>query len=764
MLDRIEVFLRRFHRSFNRAKWAVRLLRLKQLPPGNNAPGLLLIQIDGLAFPQFQQALKDGRLPFLHRLIQRQGYRLHSLYSGLPSATPGVQGELFYGVKGCVPSFSFLVRKDGRIRKMYDPRSVQEVEKSLAKQGQPLLEGGSAYCDIFSGGAAECHYSAAKRGWDGILRVANPLIFPFFLLLFANVVVRIARLLIWEFAVALFEALRGALKGFSLIQELEFISIRLSVCVFLREMLAAAVPLDIARGLPVIHLNFFGYDETSHRRGPGSKFAHWALPGIDAAAARIWRAARQTGHRSYDLWVYSDHGQEETVPYSLGHSKTLEQAVSEILRRDLPDVRLETVAGMGPIAHLYLSRPLNESERERLARALVESAGIPTILAPAGPGKAAAWNGTGTLSLPEDAARVLGPEHPFLAEAAQDLVSLCHHARAGTLLALGWRPGQPAKTFPMENGSHAGPGSQETHAFALLPPDAPVDPDKPYLRPLDLRRAALRFLGRLEDPEKQVVSLPGPAPAARPKLRIMTYNVHNCFGLDGKLSPERIARVIARHQPDAVALQELDVNRLRTGRVDQAEQIAKKLRMTFHFHTSFRLADEQYGNAIFSRFPMRLIRAGGLPRLPGSPVGEPRSALWVELDVHGSAVHLINTHLSLWPAERLLQAEALLGPEWVGSREALGPFLLCGDFNSTPGSAVYRRLTRSFRDAQLALKKHSPRGTWFGRHPFSRIDHILISPGIEVLEVVVSDTELDQAASDHLPLLAELRILLRRKP
>src|SRR3989344_6055339 len=99
MLDRIEVFRRKLRRSFTRSEWAVRLLRLKRIPSGDNAPGPLLIQIDGRAFPQFQRALKSGRLPFLRRLIQRQDYRLHSFYSGLPSATPGVQGEFFYGVK-----------------------------------------------------------------------------------------------------------------------------------------------------------------------------------------------------------------------------------------------------------------------------------------------------------------------------------------------------------------------------------------------------------------------------------------------------------------------------------------------------------------------------------------------------------------------------------------------------------------------------------------------------------------------------------------
>jgi hypothetical protein len=53
-----------------------------------------------------------------------QGYGLHTLYSGLPSSTPSVQAELFYGVKGAVPAFSFTDRSSGQIFRMYDPSSA----------------------------------------------------------------------------------------------------------------------------------------------------------------------------------------------------------------------------------------------------------------------------------------------------------------------------------------------------------------------------------------------------------------------------------------------------------------------------------------------------------------------------------------------------------------------------------------------------------------------------------------------------------------
>ena len=68
---------------------------------------------------------------------------------------------------------------------------------------------------------------------------------------------------------------------------------------------------------------------------------------------------------------------------------------------------------------------------------------------------------------------------------------------------------------------------------------------------------------------------------ARPApLRIMTYNVHRCVGADGRADPRRIADVIAACQPDMVALQELDVGRLRTGGIDQVDAIAHPLGMS----------------------------------------------------------------------------------------------------------------------------------------------------------------------------------------
>src|ERR1043166_6248980 len=175
-------------------------------------------------------------------------------------------------------------------------------------------------------------------------------------------------------------------------------------------------------------------------------------------------------------------------------------------------------------------------------------------------------------------------------------------------------------------------------------------------------------------------------------IRMMTYNVHSCIGTDRQLSPARIAEVIAQRKPDIVALQELDVGRARSGRIDQAHAIAQQLEMKFHFHPALQVEEEKYGDAILSTHPMRLVYASQLPTYPARRHLQRRGALWVAVCVDGGEINVINTHFGLNRRERLAQAEALL--EWTRREDCQPPIIVCGDFNAIPGTVAYRRLAR----------------------------------------------------------------------
>jgi endonuclease/exonuclease/phosphatase family metal-dependent hydrolase len=599
-----------------------------------------------------------------------------------------------------------------------------------------------------------------------------------------------------EGLIAVVDVVRGLIDGRDLFKEFMFVPTRVVICILLRELITIGAQLDTARGLPIIHLNYLGYDEQAHRRGPKSRFAHWSLKGIDGCVSRVWHAAKRSNRRSYDIWVYSDHGQEEVIPYPVLWARSLDEAVAEVFKQvaqgvgvkpavgpkgeqsqrvrllasgaaqrvlpvyspseAAPDNQDVTIASMGPVALVYLRQALSREARHQAARELVETAKVPLVLAVDGDGQVKAWTRAGTFSLANQSAEILGGDHPFLAEVTGDLAALCRHPNAGDFVLCGWAKGTQPCSFPLENGSHGGPGPEETGAFALLPGDTPLARlERDFLRPGDLRAAARQFL----EPKGSSFTVPRRAESAKGRrLRLMTYNVHGCVGMDGKLSPERIARVIAEHAPDVVALQELDVGRSRSGWIDQAQSIARHLEMEFHFHPALSIEEELYGNAVFSTLPLRLIRAERLPEPSGLGQLEPRGALWVAIEIGDAEVQIINTHLGLLPGERRVQAQALLGGDWIGGMEGAAPKILCGDFNALPSSRVYRSLSAHLRDAQKTLHEQRPSRTYFGRYPTARIDHVFVGSRIEVLGVKVPITHAARVASDHLPLVVDLLI------
>ena len=244
------------------------------------------------------------------------------------------------------------------------------------------------------------------------------------------------------------------------------------------------------------------------------------------------------------------------------------------------------------------------------------------------------------------------------------------------------------------------------------------------------------------------------------KLRLMTYNVHRCVGTDRKLDVERVAEVIAAQKPDVVALQELDVRRARTRGVDQAHRLAELLKMSSHFHPAMTVEEELYGDAILTALPEKKVKADGLPLYTRIPGLEPRGAIWVTVEVGGTPVQIINTHLGLVPQEQKRQAAALLGEQWMAHEAWKAPGILLGDFNASPYSATYRLLKAALRDAQTQSPtwKRTPTATFPSSFPFMRIDHVFLTKGLETVNVSSPYGPLARVASDHLPLVVDLEI------
>ncbi|WJG09172.1 endonuclease/exonuclease/phosphatase family protein [Aliiglaciecola sp. LCG003] len=793
MLHKIEFSIKKILLLFSRSEWLLRLLCRTKLDTQGTEPGLIIIQIDGLSLAELRNAFNKHQMPYLAKLIHSEHYILHSLYSGLPSSTPAFQGELFYGVKGIVPAFSFIDRDDGKLVRMYEPNAAIKIEKELSKQAEGLLKEGSSYSNIYTGEASEVNFCPASMGWDSLFNNANPFAIVAFVILNLYSFIRVLVLLPLEFLIAFIDFCRGIIARKDFLNELLQIPKRVGICILLRELIVIGTKLDIARGLPIVHLNLLGYDEQSHRRGPNSAFAHWTLKGIDDAISRISNAAFTSQSRDYEVWIHSDHGQETVTPYAKKFGNEIESVVAkafENVRVDIPVVQASShvtgvqaqrflwlsdylrrkfltqsgtsaiehkkdvhVTAIGPIGFIYSQDLCDLAQRDKIAKWLVSYGDIPLVLVADGKDKAKVWSKYGVFQLPKDKQSVFGAVHPFLEEVSMDMIALCQHKSSGQMVLCGWCNEEVNVSFATENGAHAGPGKFETHGFALLPKDAQVESaDHTFLRAKDLYKVAKQKLGRssVKTSTEYVFSLNN-------KIRLLTYNVHNCLGMDGKVSPRRIARVIAQYKPDIIALQELDIGRQRSFNVNQVRIISEYLNMYFHFHPSMHFEQGSYGNAILTHLPGKLIKAEALPTWHSIRKCEPRAAICVSVNAGGRIVNIINTHLGLQSAERVAQAKALMGHEWLGnSALKKDTTILCGDFNASPRSVAYNLFTKYLHDAQTQLIGHHPKKTFLPRFPIARIDHVFVPNDVIVKEVRVPRTQLTRVASDHLPLIVDL--------
>ena len=159
--------------------------------------------------------------------------------------------------------------------------------------------------------------------------------------------------------------------------------------------------------------------------------------------------------------------------------------------------------------------------------------------------------------------------------------------------------------------------------------------------------------------------------------------------------------------------------------------------MKFVFHPAMHVAEEKYGDAVLTRLPMRTIKTGPLPSH-----GEPRGAIWCEIQHDGRKLNVFTTHLGVRRGERLRQLETLLGDEWLGHADCRDrDLILMGDFNSIPSSPVFAQLARALVVAHPPGQRFAA-PTFPSRMPWLRLDHVFHSSDLRSTRVEVDRSKL----------------------
>jgi endonuclease/exonuclease/phosphatase family metal-dependent hydrolase len=232
-------------------------------------------------------------------------------------------------------------------------------------------------------------------------------------------------------------------------------------------------------------------------------------------------------------------------------------------------------------------------------------------------------------------------------------------------------------------------------------------------------------------------------------LRIATYNIHRCRGLDGRTRPERIAAVIRSLDADVVALQEVVGAGPHGG--GHAESLGAALGMGWVMAPARQWRGHQFGNAVLSRLPI----VQHLEQDLTWKTCEARRLQRVDVAFDGHTLHVYNVHLGTAILERRHQARRLAAI--VSDRHVSGPKVVLGDFNEWMRGLATTLLSEKLNSVDLRDHMRRRR-TYPGLFPILHLDHIYYAGRLEILRIEVPRTRAALIASDHLPLVADVRI------
>lgn len=446
----------------------------------------LIFQIDGLSHGALEQALRDRTMPALARLLRDGALRLHRIPVGLPTSTPAFQAAVMYGGPVDIPAFEFLDKRTGQYHWFPQPWTSDGAEVAHQKGGAGIMRGGRTYGCVFGGGAADCvitfsHMLRVSRGWWqlGPRRMFGSLVLLPWLAAKLSVTI-------------LGEVWRSVRRG-PPVEHPVSLKKRLLIR-WLRDICTEGVIADVAAGLPALWVDFVGYDEIAHARGPQNRHAWRELRRIDRSLRRIWAAVRRVPEFRYDVFVLSDHGQTASVPFEqVSGGQSVGRALAAAFGVEPDSGGRRTSRGIwagtlcfvpaGPNVNIYLTEQpeqIPEGEIEArypgaLAR-LSRHPAIGLVLARHPAGLVCYYRGTPVRTPlppgPTGCPLFDRPDRELLLRHLGDLLAM---PSAGDVVLFGHYTAQGCVSFVGELGSHAGPSEEEMYGFLAAPPSVPFD-------------------------------------------------------------------------------------------------------------------------------------------------------------------------------------------------------------------------------------------------------------------------------------------------
>jgi uncharacterized membrane protein YvlD (DUF360 family) len=292
-----------------------------------DAPGIIFLEIDGLALPVLRRAMRDGSAPNMARWLQDGSHALAEWETDLSSQTGASQAGILLGSNENIPAFRWVVKETAQLVACSGPGDCAEIERTHSTGNGLLANGGASRGNLLSGEADHVILTVSRMDAE---KKANPGYRAFFANGFN--VVRTLVLFFWEVVLELSASSRerrrdvrprghrGGLYPF----------MRAAMCVVVRDLIVYGVLTDMMKGRPAVYATFSSYDEVAHHSGLERADTMEALRKLDQQFGRIERA-RAFAARPYEIVVLSDHGQTQGATFKQRNGYGLDELVQRSL-------------------------------------------------------------------------------------------------------------------------------------------------------------------------------------------------------------------------------------------------------------------------------------------------------------------------------------------------------------------------------------------------------------------------------------------------
>lgn len=301
-----------------------------------DVPGVVFLEIDGLAYPSLARAVREGHVPNLASWLQEDGYQLMPWHAELPSQTSAMQAGILYGNNFNIPAFRWYDKERQRMIVSTMPFDAREIAQRVSDGRGLLHPDGTSIGNVIHGDAPPSRSlltasSVADRREGLKLR---PTDFNSFFQ-DPSSFTRALVLTLWELVVELWEAFRQRWRDVRprVSRSGHYPLVRALSGAALRDMTVHFVMSSLFEGAPIVYATFTGYDETAHHAGPESPDAMRVLHHIDERIERLAQVAHDAP-RPYKFVLLSDHGQSPGAPFRQRYGQTLPELVEALVHRE----------------------------------------------------------------------------------------------------------------------------------------------------------------------------------------------------------------------------------------------------------------------------------------------------------------------------------------------------------------------------------------------------------------------------------------------